>query len=168
MTAVAHMLFHSLWALFTAGGLWGAITVKIYGQGMLKTVTGSIDWDTDTFHLILRDNTDPPDLDADDFRNDLTGELATASGYTSGGVALASPAVTYDSATDQVRLDFADPSWTFSGSVTWRYGDVVKWRGGASSADEVLANLDWGANQTVSTPYTLTLDPAGLLFIDVT
>src|SRR5687768_3323275 len=121
-----------------------AITVKIFGQGQLKLNTGSIDLDTDTFKLMLVDNTNAPDLDADDFRDDRTsGELSNALGYTTGGVALTGVTVTYDSASDQVRFDCADPSWAFSGSRTWRYGDVYKARGGASSADELLGNLTW-------------------------
>lgn len=135
---------------------------------MLKTVTGSVDWDTDTFKLSLHTSTYTPNLDTHDFFDDATNELSTASGYTSGGVTLASVAVTYDSASDQVRFDCADPSWTFTGSVTWRYGVVRKSRGGAASADELLALLNWGTDQTVSTAYTLTIDPVGLLFIDVT
>lgn len=146
-----------------------AITVKVYGQGQLKLNTGSIDLDTDSFKLMLVDNSNAPDLDADDFRDDrTTGELANGNGYATGGVALTGVAVTYDSASDQVRFDCADPSWTFTAAKTWRYGDVYKSRGGASSADELLANLDWGTDQTVSTAYTLTIDPAGLLFWDVT
>lgn len=146
-----------------------AITVKLYGQGQLKLVTGSIDLDTDTFKLMLVDNTNPPDLDVDDFRDDRTaGELANGGGYTTGGVTLTSVAVTYDSASDQVRFDCADPSWPFTAAKTWRYGDVTKSRGGLASADELLANLTWDADQTVSTTYTLQLDPAGLLYWDVT
>lgn len=145
------------------------ITVKFYGQGMLKLATGSIDLDTDTFKLMLVDNTNAPDLDVDDFRDDrTTGELSNASGYTTGGVTLASVAVTYDSTSDQVRFDCADPSWSFTASRTWRYGDVYKSRGGLASADELLANLTWDADQTVSTTYTLVIDAAGLLYIDVT
>lgn len=146
-----------------------AITTKFYGQGMLKTVTGSIDLDTDTFKLMLVDDTNAPDLDADDFRDDrTTGELAATGGYATGGVTLSGVAVTYDSATDQVRFDCNDPSFPFTASKTWRYGDVYKSRGGAASADELLANMTWDSNQTVSTTYTLTIDPAGLLFIDCT
>lgn len=146
-----------------------AIAVKAYGQGMLKTVTGSIDWDTDTFKLMLVTSANAPDLDADDFRDDrTTGELSNADGYSTGGVTLTSVAVTYDSASDQVRFDSADPSWTFTATRTWRYGDIYKSRGGASSADELLFNLDWGSDQTVSTPYTLTVDATGWFAIDVT
>lgn len=145
-----------------------AITTKAYGPGMLKTVTGSIDWDTDTFRLSLHTSTYSLDLDANDFLNDATNELSTASGYTAGGVTLASVAVTYDSASDQVRFDSADPSWTFSASVTWRYGVISKSRGGASTADELFLNLNWGTDQTVSTAYTLTVDTTGWYAIDVT
>lgn len=146
-----------------------AITVKAFGQGILKTVTGSIDWDTDTFKLMLVDNTNAPDLDVDDFRDDrTTGELANGNGYTTGGVTLSGVAVTYDSATDQIRFDSNDPSWTFTAAKTFRYGDIYKSRGGASSADELLFNLTWDADQTVSTPYTLNVDATGWFAIDVT
>lgn len=146
-----------------------AITVKIYGQGQLKLNTGSIDLDTDTFKLMLVTDSNAPDLDADDFRDDrTTGEVANGNGYATGGVTLSSVSVTYDSASDQVRFDCADPSWTFTASTTWRYGDVYKSRGGAASADELLANLTWDSNQSVSTAYTLTIDSAGLLYWDVT
>jgi hypothetical protein len=146
-----------------------AITVKVYGQGMLKLATGSIDLDSDSFKLMLVDNSNAPDLDVDDFRDDrTTGELANGNGYATGGVALSAIAVTYDSASDQVRFDCADPTWTFTAAKTWRYGDVYKSRGGVASADELLANLTWDADQTVSTAYTLVIDPAGLLFWDVT
>lgn len=145
-----------------------AIGVKQFGQGNLKMVTGSIDLDTDTFKLTLHTATWTPNQDTNDFYDDATNELATASGYTSGGVTLASVAVTYDSASQQVRFDVADPSWTFSANVTWRYGLVRKARGGAASADEVLAYLDWATSQTVSGTYTITIDANGLLYWDVT
>jgi hypothetical protein len=145
-----------------------AISVVFFGLGMMKTVTGTVDWDTDTFKLTLHTATYTPNVDTHDFYDDATNELSTASGYTSGGVTLASVAVTYDTATDQIRMDCADPSWTFSAGVTWRYGVIRKARGGAASADEVLALLDWGTSQTVSTAYTLTIDPVGILYIDTT
>lgn len=52
--------------------------------------------------------------------------------------------------------------------MSWRYAVLQKIRGGAATADELIAYLDWGTTQTVSTAYTLQLDPAGLLYLDVT
>ena len=145
-----------------------AITTKWYGQAMLKMATGSIDLDTDTFKMLLATSSYTPNLDTDDFRNDVTAEVANGNGYATGGVTLASVAVTYDATSNQVRMDVADPSWTFTASTTWRYAVVYKSRGGASSADELLCLLNWGTDQTVSTAYTLQIDPTGLIYIDVT
>jgi hypothetical protein len=145
-----------------------AIVTKWYGLGMKNVTTGAVDLDTDTFKLSLHTSTYTPNQDTHDFFDDATNEVAAGNGYTAGGVTLASVAVTYDSASQQVRFDAADPSWTFTASKTWRNGVVRKARGGAASADELLAYLVWDADQSVSTPYTLQLDPAGLLYIDVT
>lgn len=142
-----------------------AITVKIFGQAMLKIATGSIDLDTDTFKFMQATSTYVPNLDTHDFRDDVTNELA-GSGYAQ--QTLAGVAVTYDSASDQVRFDCNDITQLFSGASTWRTGEVFKSRGGAASADELLCYLDWGTDQTVSTTYTLQIDPTGLLFWDVT
>jgi hypothetical protein len=145
-----------------------AITPKWYGLGMKAIMGGAVDLDTDTLKLTLHTTTYTPNQDTHDFYDDATNELATASGYTAGGVTLASSVLSYDTATQQVRWDIGDPTWTFSASVTWRYGVIRKSRGGASSADELIAYLDWGASQTVSTAYTVTIDPTGLLYVDVT
>lgn len=145
-----------------------AIVPKWYLQGMKAVMGGAVDIDTDTFKLTLHTATYSPNLDTDDFYNDATNELSTANGYTAGGVTLAGVGLTTDAASDQVRVDWTDPAWTFTGSQTWRYGVIRKARGGAASADELVALLEWDSNQTVSTPYTVVLDPAGLLYVDVT
>lgn len=142
-----------------------AIAVKVFGQGMLKIATGSIDLDTDTFKFMQTTSTYVPNLDTHDFRDDVTNEI-TGSGYAQ--QTLSGVTVTYDSASDQVRFDCNDITQSFSGSITWRNGVVYKSRGGAASADELLGYLDWVTDQTVSTTYTLTIDPTGLFFWDVT
>lgn len=145
-----------------------AITVSWFGLSMLKIAKADLDIEALTNKLTLHTSTFTPNRDTMDFRNDLTNELSTANGYTAGGAALTTPAWTYDAASNQVRLDFDDISWTFTAGQTWRYGVCQVVRGGASSADEIYALLDWGTDQTVSTPYTLTLNSAGLLYIDTT
>jgi hypothetical protein len=145
-----------------------AITVKWYGRGLLACLRNDVDLEADTLRMTLHTGTYVPNQDTDDFFNDATNELATANGYTAGGVTLASSALSYDATTDQVRWDFADPSWTFSGAVTFRVAVIRKARGGASSADEVIAYLLWDSDQTISTSYTLQIDANGLLYIDAT
>lgn len=110
-----------------------------------------------------------PNRDTDQFwSTPEANEIANGDGYTTGGATLGSVAWSYDAASDQVRLDCADVSWTFTASKTWRYGVVYAALGGASSADPLIALLTWDSNQTVSTAYSLTIDAAGLLYLDCT
>lgn len=136
-----------------------------FGNGLLNVHKGNIDMDGDTFKLSLHTSTYTPNQDTHDYRDDLTNELASGNGYTTGGVVLASLALTYDAATNQVRFDVADPSWTFTASKTWRWGVISKIRGGAASADELLAYLDPGADVTANGTYSIQIDPLGLLYV---
>jgi hypothetical protein len=145
-----------------------AITVTGFPLGWMNAWTVPLDLDGATWKLALATATYTPDRDVHDFFNDLTNELATASGYTAGGVTLTGTAITYDSASDQTRLDFADPSWTFSATVTWRYGVAYIDTAGAATTDPLMLLLDWGASQTVSGVYSIQLDPTGLFAIDFT
>lgn len=147
-----------------------AITVKMVGPGLLAMLDSPIDIEAGTHKLALATSTFAPDLDLMDFFNDVTNELATLDGYTAGGVTLTTYATTYDSASDQVRFDHDNPSWTFTGSgVSWRYAIDYIDTAGASSTDPVFLLYDWGT--TVSPGpgvYTLTIDAAGIASIDVT
>jgi hypothetical protein len=148
-----------------------AITVSFYGLTMEKIaeqVGSDVNYLSGTVKLSLHTSSYTPNRDTDDFFNDATNEISAGSGYTAGGETLSSKTITYDSASDQVRWDAADVTWTFTASKTWRYGVMWIDTGGASSTDPLYALLAWDSDQTVSTPYTLQWDPAGILFIDTT
>lgn len=145
-----------------------SITVAGFPLGWKALLETGIDLDAATWKLALATSTFSPDRDTQDFVNDVTNELGTANGYTAGGVTLTGVALTYDSASDQDRLDFDNPGWTFSASVSWRYGIAYIDTGGASSTDPVMLLLDWGSTQTVSGVYTITVDPTGIYAIDFT
>ena len=113
--------------------------------------------------LALFTDTYVPNRDTDTVYSGLSGELANGNGYTTAGATLASVATSYDASSDQVRLDFADVSWTFTAAKTWRYGVIYE-----TDTSKLLGLLSWDSNQTVSTAYSIVLDSAGLLFIDVT
>jgi hypothetical protein len=146
-----------------------AITVTWYGVGLLDMLEAPRDLEAVTLKLALVTDAYTPNRDTHDFWDDASGsELANGGGYSTGGVTLTSVATSYDSASDQVRLDFDDVSWTFTASKTWRYGVVYIDTAGASSTDPVIGLLTWDSNQSVSTAYTLTIDSAGLLYLDTT
>jgi hypothetical protein len=134
-----------------------AVTTKWYGKGLSHLANGAIDFDTDTIKVMLTTSTYTPDQDTHDFRDDVTNEIS-GTGYTAGGATLASTTRTYDTATNEVRLDAADSSWT-SASFTARYAVFYKSRGGASSADELIGYINFESDQTVSSG-TFTLQYA--------
>lgn len=126
-----------------------AVTATIFGEGMRFILRGAVDCDTDSFKALLTTSAYTPDQDLHNFRDDVTNELAAAGGYSSGGVALTSLAVTYDTATNEIRWDFDDPTWT-SATFTARRLVVYKARGGAASADELVFWVDFGADESIA------------------
>lgn len=115
----------------------------IYNSAVDDMARGAIDFDTDTFRVMLVTSSYTPNKDTHDKRDDVTNE-ASGTGYTSGGVTSACT-VTKDTANDRVTLQFASVSWA-SSTITARGAVIYKSRGGASSADELVAYNDFGAD----------------------
>jgi hypothetical protein len=146
-----------------------AITVTLYGltqEKAIEQVGATVDLLASDTRLSLHTDVDAPNRDTDDFFDDQTGELTGAAGYAE--QTLASKTITYDSASDQVRFDCADITFSFTGANTWRYGVVRTNAAAADTAAPLYGLLTWDSNQTVSTTYTLTIDPAGLFYWDTT
>lgn len=139
-------------------------TLKWYGNGLLNVVNGNIDLNTDTFNVLLTTSAYTPNQDTDDFRSDVTNEVANGNGYTTGGQALTGVSVTYDTGTNQVRISWTDPTWPAS-TITARTAVIYKARGGAATADELLAYVTNDVDVS-STSGTFTLDlPVPALYI---
>lgn len=117
----------------------------IYNAGVRFIATGAIDLDSDTFYMSLHTASYTPDKDAHDFANDLTDEVV-GTGYTAGGKAIACTVAAVDAANDDVEASFAVTTWPTATIANARYGVIRKRRGGALSADELLACIDFGAN----------------------
>src|SRR5665647_2335634 len=77
-----------------------------------------------TFKLTLHTNTWVPANSTNEVFADVTNELATANGYTAGGIALTSVALTQTAGV--VKFTAAASVWTASGGSipVWRYGVV--------------------------------------------
>jgi hypothetical protein len=119
-----------------------------YNSAVDDLAKGNIDFDTDTFYGLLVTSSYVPNKDTHTKRSDVTNEVANGNGYTTGGKSLA-VTVTKDTANDRVDITFADPSWpaaTFSAAAMVIY----KHRGGASTADELVSYVDFGATVTAT------------------
>ena len=125
----------------------------VYNSCIDDMARGAIDFDTDTFKVMLVTSTYTPNKDTHDKRDDVTNEVS-GTGYTAGGVASACT-VTKDTANDKVTLSFAAVSWA-TATITARGAVYYKSRGGASSADELVAYVDFGGDVS-STGATFTL-----------
>lgn len=125
----------------------------IYNSFVDDLARGAIDADTDTFYVMLVTSTYAPNKDTHTKRSDVTNEVVGA-GYSSGGKVSAAT-VTKDTATDRVTIAFASVNWT-TATITARAAVIYKRRGGAASADELVAYVDFGSDVT-STADTFTV-----------
>lgn len=146
-----------------------AVTAKWYGVPLASIMAGTetLDWDANTIKVTLHTSAYTPAQDTHDYAADLTNELTTTGGYTAGGQTLSSKTVTYDTATDEIRLDATDAQWT-SASFSAYY--AVIWKdSGASATSPLLAYVDFGGTETVSSgTFTIQWDSTGVMKIDVT
>jgi hypothetical protein len=125
----------------------------IYNSAIDDMAKGAIDFDTDTFKVMLVTSTYTANKDTHTKRSDVTNEVS-GTGYTAGGVTSACT-VTKDTANDKVTLSLAAVSWATS-TITARGAVYYKSRGGASSADELVAYVDFGGDVS-STGATFSL-----------
>lgn len=126
----------------------------IFHNALWNEAKGNIDFDSDTFKVMLVTSAYTPDKDAHDFRNDVTNEV-TGTGYTAGGAAATVTVSAIDTANDRVEIQLGAASWT-TATITARGAVYYKSRGGASSADELVAYIDFGSD-IVATAGTFSL-----------
>lgn len=117
----------------------------IFNSGLDDAVRGNIDFDTDSFKAMLVTSTYSPNKDTHTKRSDVTNEVV-GSGYTAGGTA-ASVTVTKDTANDRIDIELGAVSWN-PATITARGAVYYKSRGGAASADELVAYIDFGSDIT--------------------
>lgn len=140
------------------------VSAKWFGLGVKDqwgaTPASRIDYVTDTIKLSLHTVTYVPNQDTDDFFNDATNEI-TGTGYTAGGVTLGTKTLTYDTATNETRLDAADPQWTastFTSRIAVHYKDTA-----VATTSHLISYIDFGADETVSSgTFTIQLDSTGI------
>jgi hypothetical protein len=126
----------------------------IYNRGIEAAARGTIDFDTDTFRVLLTTASYTENKDTHDFRDDVTNEVAAGGGYSSGGNVV-TVTVTRDDANDRVDISLGGTTWPTS-TITARKAVYYKSRGGAASADELIAVIDFGTD-VISSGATFTL-----------
>jgi len=114
----------------------------VYNHAVHQALTGGLDFDTDTFYMMLVSSSYTADKDGHEDRADVTNEV-TGTNYTSAGKEV-TVTVTDDNANNRVDIDFDDLTWGTS-TIT-AAGAVVYKSTGTAANDTLVAFLDFGGN----------------------
>jgi len=134
-----------------------------YNNGKKNLLNGSFDLVNDTVKVMLVTSTYTPDIDADEFIDDVTNEVS-GTGYTAGGATLGTKAVTNDTTNDRGKFDAADTEWTTS-TITARAAVVYK-DTGTPGTSPVLCYVDFGADKsTTAGTFTIQWNADGIYYI---
>lgn len=131
----------------------------IYNSMLNDLAKGNIDFDTDTFKVMLVTSAYTEDKDAHSKRSNVTNEVS-GTGYTAGGAAVTVTVSALDTANDRQEIVLGGATWA-SSTITARKAVYYKSRGGASSADELVAVIDFGSDVS-TTAGTFTLNSSTL------
>lgn len=124
-----------------------------------QLASGLLDFDADTFKIILMASGFTFDPDAHEFLDDVSAsELANGNGYTTGGATLAGVAVEEDDANNRANVTWNDPAWTASGgSIGPTPGAIIYKSTGVAGTSTVVGFLDFEGNQTATDGGTFTV-----------
>ena len=132
---------------------------KVFNEAITSIGKCEINYLTDTVVVLLL--TDAPDIDADTYLADLTGEV-TGGGYVR--KTLASKTITTDDTNDRAIFDAADVQWTALTAV-FRY-IVVAQSTGVAATSRCITTIDTGSTQTIDAgTYDISWPTSGVFFI---
>lgn len=107
---------------------------------------GNIDLENDTLKLMLLTSSHTPDIDAEEYIDDVSANEVSGTGYTAGGETVTSGAVTVDDTNDRAYFDADDVLWS-SATITARYAYLYK-DTGTPGTSQIVGYYDYGSDQT--------------------
>jgi len=125
--------------------------------------TGIIDFDTDLIKIALITVSNVPDIDVDDFWDDLQATEVTGTNYTARGEALGSRTVA--EAGGVVTFDAADVTWVSSGGgfANARHA-ILYFDSTVDTTSNLVATLDFGVDKGNTTgDLTIQMDSLGII-----
>ena len=129
--------------------------------GDAAVVSTAIDLEQDTIKLSLHSSSYTPDIDADEFYDDVDNEVSASGTYSAGGATLTVASST-DDTDDEGVFDATDVSFT-SATITARYAIIYKSTGTASTSP-LVCYIDFGSDQTSTAgTFAITFNSEGIL-----
>lgn len=124
-----------------------AVTSKWYGLGVKALLNKEADLDTDTLYCALV-NGYTFNQDTHDYWNDASAsQVPNGNGYTTNGVLLSGVSLSYDTATNEVRLNASPASWA-SSSITATGAIIYDRSPGSDATRPLLIYIDFGATES--------------------
>jgi hypothetical protein len=114
-----------------------------YDSLLDQVLRGNINFSTDTIYVMLVDSTYVPNQGTHIYRSSVTGEVS-GTGYTAGGQVVTAT-LSKDTTNHKNTITFSAVSWA-NATITAAKAVYYKHRGGASTADELIAVDDFGGN----------------------
>lgn len=120
----------------------------IFDSALHDEKAGNINYETDDFAVMLATASYTPNRTTHTKRSDITNEVS-GTGYTANGEDATVTIESLDTTNHRQDLTLEGHDWLAS-TITARYAIYYKKRGGASSADELVALIDLGGNISTS------------------
>lgn len=122
-----------------------AASAHVYGLALKSLAAAQINFTGSTAKGMLLTSAYSPNQDTHQFKSDLSGETS-GTGYTAGGVALASKTATYAAGSNTLTLSCANLVWA-TATITARYL-VFYMDTGTSTTSALIAYVDFGSDVT--------------------
>jgi hypothetical protein len=126
---------------------------------MDRSIHSGVDLDTDSLKVLLVSADQDANANTHQDRADVTQEV-TGTGYTAGGVALASVTVTASSGT--VTFDAADTTFS-TVTIASILGSVVYKDSGSAATDLLIVYHDHGSQAVTGADYVVQWNASGLM-----
>jgi len=138
-----------------------AITFTLYGELSLTLPNKEIALTDGNVKLSLHTNSYSPNKDTDKYFSSATNEVTNGSGYTTGGVALSNPTLTYVAGTHTGTFDADDAAW-LALTKTFRYA-VLRYNTGNSATSALIGWVNFGADENISNQnFTVVWNASGI------
>lgn len=135
-----------------------AVVTTVSNHMAYQLASGNIDFDSDTFLIILMNTSFAFDKDAHATLSDVTAsQLATGNGYTQDSKTLAGVAVSEDDTNDKAAITWNDVTWTASGGAIGPSGAACV-IDDTTTDDTVVMCIDFGTDITAADGTNFTIE----------
>jgi len=126
------------------------VTGVVYNPAKKKLMEAAFNLSTDTIKVAVLTSSYTPNIDTQDFFDDVSANEISATGtYAAGGITLANKTITVDTTNDLAYFDADDASATGTTIANYRYLVIYKSTGTAATSP-LLAYVDLGTNHVTA------------------